>query len=345
MTLAHYLLSAEQTDEDLLDEPPLKLSKTQVVPLPPEPRRMAQAKHLPELVNQVSSSRAYSTSKPTRSSKIEKMYGARMTCIEMLDCKIDELESKVEDIIQRAQVVRRQQKSLRHEQQLLAVCVDAVKEAESELAALEARQREAWEVAKVAVDDAVRRQNKQMEVVKKALAGIASMATARAARRRPQDDAAAAATCAPELEVQGDLVCIPQTTTGIFSVPSQKRYRRHKYHVNRSTTIGSSQAEKIMGHVKPSMVAKDMAVALWGRIGLAQRTYGGKVAPKDYKNPDCVARKELSPAKVGLVLETVQHWGQQNKVPVNNVVSNISNVLAQKIQDTRKALRRQGIEF
>lgn len=75
-----------------------------------------------------------------------------------------------------------------------------------------------------------------------------------------------------------------------------------QYHVNRSTTIGSSQAEKIMGHVKPSMVAKDMAVALWGRIGLAQRTYGGKVAPKDYKNPDCVARKELSPAKVGLVL-------------------------------------------
>uniref|UniRef100_A0A6B0VDF2 BEN domain-containing protein n=1 Tax=Ixodes ricinus TaxID=34613 RepID=A0A6B0VDF2_IXORI len=220
--------------------------------------------------------------------------------------------------------------------------------------------------------------------------------------------------CAPELEVQGDLVCIPRTTTGsgqaaspgevLASIsicghavgaankdlavippsppthslqrtaprpptrnllgalqgevpPAQESdpqamgrpkfsdFGGGRYHVNRGTTIGSFQAEKIMGHVKPSMVAKDMAVALWGRIGLAQRTYGGKVAPKDYKNPDCVARKELSPAKVGLVLETVQHWGQQNKVPVNNVVSNISNVLAQKIQDTRKALRRQGIEF
>ncbi|XP_040358849.1 uncharacterized protein LOC121047574 [Ixodes scapularis] len=117
----------------------------------------------------------------------------------------------------------------------------------------------------------------------------------------------------------------------------------NKYHLNRGTTIGSHQARKVMSHHKPAMVAKDMAQALWGRIGLAQRTFGGKLAPKDYHNPNAVVRKELSPQKVGLVIETVQHWGQINKASVTDVVDSMSTVLSQKIQDVRKALRRRGI--
>ncbi|KAG0445444.1 hypothetical protein HPB47_015069, partial [Ixodes persulcatus] len=117
-----------------------------------------------------------------------------------------------------------------------------------------------------------------------------------------------------------------------------------RYHMNRGTTIGSSQAKRIMEHTKPTMVAKDMAQAIWGRVGLARRTYGGKAAPKDKQNQNVVVRKELSPFKVGLVIETVQHWGLQNKVPVQKVVANMSTVMSQKIQDSRKALRCLGFE-
>lgn len=66
--------------------------------------------------------------------------------------------------------------------------------------------------------------------------------------------------------------------------------------------IGSQQAEKILGHKKPSLAVKDMAQAIWGREGLAERSYGGKLAPKDYKNPTAVVRKQLSPDKVALII-------------------------------------------
>ncbi|KAH7935473.1 hypothetical protein HPB52_008407 [Rhipicephalus sanguineus] len=46
-----------------------------------------------------------------------------------------------------------------------------------------------------------------------------------------------------------------------------------------------------------------MAQAIWGREGLAERSYGGKLAPKDYKNPNAVVRKQLSPHKVALIIE------------------------------------------
>ncbi|XP_037515550.1 uncharacterized protein LOC119391983 [Rhipicephalus sanguineus] len=54
-----------------------------------------------------------------------------------------------------------------------------------------------------------------------------------------------------------------------------------KYHVKDGLMIGSKQAEKILGHKKPPLVVKDMAQAIWGREGLAERSYGGKLAPKE----------------------------------------------------------------
>lgn len=57
-----------------------------------------------------------------------------------------------------------------------------------------------------------------------------------------------------------------------------------------------------MGHHKPATVAGDVAQALWGRIGFAQRASGGKLAPKDYHNHGVVARKELSLHKAGLMI-------------------------------------------
>lgn len=45
-----------------------------------------------------------------------------------------------------------------------------------------------------------------------------------------------------------------------------------------------------------------MAQAIWGREGLAEHTYGGRLAPKDYRNPTNVVRKELRPQKVALII-------------------------------------------
>ncbi|XP_042148311.1 uncharacterized protein K02A2.6-like [Ixodes scapularis] len=101
-----------------------------------------------------------------------------------------------------------------------------------------------------------------------------------------------------------------------------------KYYVHRGTTIGSYQAEKIMKQAKPTMVNKEMAQAVWRHVGLV------------------VVQKELSPFNVGLVIliETVQHWGHQNKVHVHQVITNMSTTLSQKIQNSRKALRCLGFE-
>lgn len=45
-------------------------------------------------------------------------------------------------------------------------------------------------------------------------------------------------------------------------------------------------------------MTKDIAQAMWGREVLANRTYGGKLALKDYKNPDATVRKQVRPEKV-----------------------------------------------
>ncbi|KAL1445850.1 hypothetical protein MTO96_044771 [Rhipicephalus appendiculatus] len=97
-----------------------------------------------------------------------------------------------------------------------------------------------------------------------------------------------------------------------------------KYHVKDGLMIGSKQAETILGHKKPSLVVKDMAQAIWGREGLAERSYGGKLAPKDYKNPKAVVRKQLSPHKVALIIDTVTHWGSRSGVPVKETLDNLS---------------------
>ncbi|KAH7955551.1 hypothetical protein HPB52_001247 [Rhipicephalus sanguineus] len=51
-----------------------------------------------------------------------------------------------------------------------------------------------------------------------------------------------------------------------------------------------------------------MAQAIWGCEGLAERSYEGKLAPKDYKNPNAVVRKQLSPQKVALIIGSIIHF-------------------------------------
>lgn len=48
-----------------------------------------------------------------------------------------------------------------------------------------------------------------------------------------------------------------------------------------------------------------MAEAIQGREVLAEQTYGGKLPPKDYKNPTAVVRKKVSPQKVAMIIGKV----------------------------------------
>ncbi|KAL3201170.1 hypothetical protein MRX96_043064 [Rhipicephalus microplus] len=81
-----------------------------------------------------------------------------------------------------------------------------------------------------------------------------------------------------------------------------------KYHVKNGLVIGSQQAEKILGHKKPSL---------------------------------CV-RKQLSPDKVALIIDTVTHWGSCKGVPVKETVDNLSTILSQKIQDIRRNKKKEN---
>lgn len=60
----------------------------------------------------------------------------------------------------------------------------------------------------------------------------------------------------------------------------------------------------MLGNKKANMVAKDMAKALWGDSVLAERSFGGRVAPKDRGNGAAVPRPPLTPEKVALVVGT-----------------------------------------
>ncbi|KAH8033158.1 hypothetical protein HPB51_008024 [Rhipicephalus microplus] len=79
--------------------------------------------------------------------------------------------------------------------------------------------------------------------------------------------------------------------------------------------ISSKHMEKILGHKKFSLVVKDTAQALWGREGLAECSYRSKLAPKDYKTPKAVVRRQLSPHKVALMIDTLAHSGAQGWSP------------------------------
>ncbi|XP_040076473.3 uncharacterized protein LOC115315900 [Ixodes scapularis] len=113
-----------------------------------------------------------------------------------------------------------------------------------------------------------------------------------------------------------------------------------RFHLKRGLTVGSKQAKKALGQTKPALVAKDISQAIWGRQGLSERTYGGKLAPKDYYKSGATARKEMTPEKVALVIETVTYWGSRTGISVTHALKNMSTILSQKIQDVRKSMRR-----
>ncbi|EEC05320.1 conserved hypothetical protein [Ixodes scapularis] len=127
------------------------------------------------------------------------------------------------------------------------------------------------------------------------------------------------------------------TSTSVYGQSQQK------FHLKGGVTISEEQRKHIYANTRPAKFAKDTAQILWGSKTLVERSYGGKLAPKDRKNLGASARKELTPEKVSLILETLTHWGRTKNVEVSGAFANMNTILSEKIQDTRKGFRRMGL--
>ncbi|CAN7978027.1 unnamed protein product, partial [Ixodes persulcatus] len=94
-----------------------------------------------------------------------------------------------------------------------------------------------------------------------------------------------------------------------------------RFHLKDGVTISEVQAENIFDPKKnkPALAVKEIAQAPWGSEVLAQRTDGGKVAPKDRNNPDAKPRKEHSPDKE-----------MAKKIDVAPALANLSTILSEK---------------
>lgn len=90
---------------------------------------------------------------------------------------------------------------------------------------------------------------------------------------------------------------------GPRSAPPFSTLDSGRFHLKGGVTIREDQRQIIFDNTMAAKVAKDTTQALWGSERLSQRTYGGRLAPKDRRNPDAIGRKEMSPEKVALVFE------------------------------------------
>lgn len=79
-----------------------------------------------------------------------------------------------------------------------------------------------------------------------------------------------------------------------------------RYHINNGYTIAATAALRVLKNKCPALVAKDIALALWGSAVLSERSYGGKVAHNDKGNPYVQPRKELTPEKMNVVIDSKQ---------------------------------------
>ncbi|XP_064472465.1 uncharacterized protein LOC135386889 [Ornithodoros turicata] len=106
--------------------------------------------------------------------------------------------------------------------------------------------------------------------------------------------------------------------TGVFdstltSMQPLTKMTDGRFHVRNGFFLTEIQAEKIFKNKRPTLVMKEVmkAQAVWGNDILATRTYSGRTAPKDRGDPDTLARKELTPTKVSLVIDAVTHGGRK----------------------------------
>ncbi|KAG0444293.1 hypothetical protein HPB47_013958 [Ixodes persulcatus] len=87
------------------------------------------------------------------------------------------------------------------------------------------------------------------------------------------------------------------------------------------------------------MVVKENAQSIWSQAGLAARSVKGVLAPQKKRGSGELPKPALIPEKVDLVKATLSYWGAE-KVNVAVLAANLTNVLAERIQDSIKVERR-----
>ncbi|XP_064462004.1 uncharacterized protein LOC135372280 isoform X2 [Ornithodoros turicata] len=119
------------------------------------------------------------------------------------------------------------------------------------------------------------------------------------------------------------------------------------FHLKDGVVVSHVLADKLKKIKKPTVVIRETAQAIWGTEKLKERSYGGRLAPKDKRDNSKQPRKELTPHKVGVVVATLNHWRdsnsmadptweQRNGAAVDTALLNISTILSSKIQAARR---------
>ncbi|KAH8033964.1 hypothetical protein HPB51_018433 [Rhipicephalus microplus] len=98
-------------------------------------------------------------------------------------------------------------------------------------------------------------------------------------------------------------------------------------------------AKRILSHKKARLVVKETAQAIWSQKGLASRSVKGGVAP-GRRNLGEVAKPALTPEKVAVLEETLNHWSHVTGADSSIAARNLTSILTEKIQDCIKAERR-----
>ncbi|XP_037555320.2 BEN domain-containing protein 5 [Dermacentor silvarum] len=112
-----------------------------------------------------------------------------------------------------------------------------------------------------------------------------------------------------------------------------------QFHLAKGVIVRAEAAFKIMKNIKPILVVKDTAEAVWGKDVLSKKSVTGVVAPRK-KCLGEVAKEPLTPEKVAVVTAMLKHWGAEKKISVETTLQSMGRLLSEKIQDVLKSKRR-----
>ncbi|XP_064476177.1 uncharacterized protein LOC135390102 isoform X2 [Ornithodoros turicata] len=122
----------------------------------------------------------------------------------------------------------------------------------------------------------------------------------------------------------------------------------NRFHLKDGVVVSANLLDRLHKLKEPRKVIRETAQAIWGNEDLLERTVGGRLAPKDRKNVDKLARRGLTPQKVDAIAATVRYWAGLHKdlvtekeMDIRGTLNQMSTILSMKIQDVRKTAKRK----
>ncbi|XP_075554629.1 uncharacterized protein LOC142587469 isoform X1 [Dermacentor variabilis] len=144
---------------------------------------------------------------------------------------------------------------------------------------------------------------------------------------------------APRASQQPMLPPPPSQISNATTVANFSYLDNGTFHLAKGVVVRPEAAFKIMRNLKPTLVVKDTAEAVWGKDVLEKKSVTGMVAPRK-KSLGEVAKEPLTPEKVAVVAATLKHWGAEKNIDVEATLLNLGHLLSEKIQDVLKSKRR-----